>query len=620
MTKISWSQIRQKAPLLLSVIRLLVLPAVGIILLQCLSAYKQNFDESVFFSGDWFQAIGIRFLWNYLLLLIPYLILYALPFFKVSSIVLNTAVFVFGIAEHYVILFRNSIIYPWDISGIPLAAQVSRTYDFVISKEVVLAVFLFAAMIILSLIGREPKFKIWLRAVIIAAVIIAGSLYMGLFVMSKTNQMKNNICFYYTLVNYNRENGVLLNFCYHLRFVIHEKPEGYSKAAATQELAGYTNTAVSVVADQEKPDVIMVMSEAYSDLRNVGDFETSEPVMPYWDSLSGNHVIKKTLLTSAFGGNTANTEFELLTGMTLQFFPSGTYPYKQYIRREVTSVASILKDSGYETLSVHPFDLTGWNRKNVMPLLGFDSFVGKDAIKAITSYRSYVSDQSAYQYIIDQYEEHKAASPETPLFEYLISIQNHGGYSSSATLPYSVTSSTDTGSGTAYPQANQYLSLLRLSDDALKMLVSYFEKIDHPTVIVLFGDHLPNLTDGFIEDIKQSANQDDPQYVLAHYETKILVWANYDISDSDLAKIEEPYISSNYVSTYLSDIMGTKRTAFQQFLFEMHADIRALDENYIVGSDGTVYKSGDKNLPADIQTWLDKYRQFQYYELYDSVK
>lgn len=616
MTKVSWSLIRPKVPYVLSVIRLLALPAVGIILLQCLSAYQQNFDESVFFAPNWFTAIGFRFLWNYLVLLIPYLILYALPFFRVTSIVLNTAVFVFGVAEHYVILFRNAIIYPWDLTGISLAAKVSGTYDFVISKEVVCAALMFAGMIVLSFIGKEPKFKIWLRAVIVAVVILAGSLYIGQFVMSKTNQLKNNIRFYYTLVNYNYENGVLLNFCYHLRFLVHDKPEGYSRESVQEELNSYEAATVSVVPDQQQPDVIMVMSEAYSDLRDLGDFETSEPVMPFWDSLSGDNVIKKTLLTSAFGGNTANTEFEVLTGMTLQFFPSGTYPYKQYIRKEVTSVASILKDSGYETMSVHPFDLTGWNRKNVMPLLGFDSFVGEDAIKSITTYRSYVSDQSAYQYIIDQYEEHKITSPDTPWFEYLISIQNHGGYSSSASLPYSITPDLVSD----YPQTSQYLSLLRVSDDALKMLVSYFEKIDHPTVIILYGDHLPNLTDHFMEYLKIGANKENPQYVLKRYETQILVWANYDISDSDLAGIEEPYISSNYVSTYLSDIMGVQRTPMQQFLFEMHEDIPALDENYIVDKVGAVYNASDKNLPVDILTWLDKYKKYQYFELYDSTK
>jgi len=616
MMKISWSQIRPKVPYVLSVIRLLVIPAVGIILLQCLSAYQQNFDESIFFAPDWFHAIGVRFIWNYLLLLIPYLILYALPFFLVTSILLSTIVFIFGVAEHYVILFRNAIIYPWDLTGIGLAAEVSRTYDFVISKEVVFAILIFTEMILLSFVGKEPKVKIWIRSVFLAVVIISSSLYMTQFVMSKTAQINANIRFYYNNVNYNYESGVLMNFCYHFRFIFHEVPEGYSAAEIKKELALYVDSNASIVPDQEKPDVIIVMSEAFSDLRNLGDFETSEPVMPFWDSLSGDNVIKKTLLTSAFGGNTANSEFEVLTGMTLQFFPGGTYPYKQYIRNNVTSVASILKDAGYETQSVHPFDLTGWNRNHVMPLLGFDTFAGKDALSAVTTYRSYVSDESAYQYVIDQYEEHKATDPDTPLLEYLISIQNHGGYSTEETLPYSITPKLVS----KYPQTTEYLSLMRITDDALKMLITYFENIDHPTVIVLFGDHLPNLSDNFMEYLKMNENQDDPLYVLKHYETKLLVWANYDISDSDLAKIEEPYISTNYVSTYLSDIIGVQRTPLQQFLFGMHADITAIDEDYVVAKDGTVYNVNSKNIPDYIQVWLDKYKKYQYYELYDSKK
>jgi len=620
MPKLSWSRLRPKVPFILSIIRFLALPAVGVILLQCLSAYQQNFDESIFFSPDWFQAIGIRFIFNYLLLLIPYAVLYALPFFRVSSIVMSTAVFIFGVAEHYVILFRNAIIYPWDLTNISLVAKVSSTYDFVISKEVVLAAVLFAVMLVLSFIGKEPKFKIWLRAVIVVVIIVSGSLYTTQFVMSKTAQLQANIRFYYTLVNYNYENGVLMNFCYHFRFIFHDKPAGYSAEDAKNELAVYGEKAAdqktSIVPDGVKPDVIMVMSEAYSDLRIMGDFETSEPVLPFWDSLSGNNVIRKTLLSSAFGGNTANSEFEVLTGMTMQFFPGGTYPYKQYIRRDISSLALILKDSGYETMAAHPFDLSGWNRINVMPHLGFDSFAGLEEFASATTYRSYVSDESAYQYIIDQYEEHKESSPQIPFFEYLISIQNHGGYASSASLPYSITTKTDAD----YPEASQYLSLLRVSDDALKMLVQYFENVDHPTVIILFGDHLPNLSDGFLDYLKIDKNKEDPQYVLKRYETQLLVWANYDISDSALAKIEEPYISNNYVSTYLSDILGEQRTPLQQFLFEMHSDIPALDENYIVDKSGTVYNADSKSLPAVIQSWIDKYRKYQYYGLYDSTK
>ncbi len=616
MPQITWAKLRPKVPYVLSVVRFLLLPAIGIVILQCLSAYQQNFDESIFFGAGWFHAIGIRFVWNYLLLLIPYAILYSLPFFRITSIVMSIIVFLFGLAEHYVILFRNVIIYPWDLTSIGLAANVSRTYDFVISREVVLAAFLFALMIVLSFAGKDPTFKIWLRAVIAVIVIASGAAYMTSFVMSKTVQREHNIRFYYTLVNYNYENGVLLNFCYHLRFLFHEKPEGYSAEEVKSELLAYDKPTESIVPGEEKPDVIMVMSEAFSDLRNLGDFEASEPVMPYWDSLNGDNVIKKTLLTSAFGGNTANSEFEVLTGMTLQFFPAGTYPFKQYIRNDVTSIASILKDNGYETSAVHPFDKNGWNRNNVMPLLGFDSFTGEDVFLSALRYRGYVSDQSAYQYIIDQYKDHKTTSPDIPFFEYLITIQNHGGYSSSATLPYSITPDLISD----YPQASQYLSLMRVSDDALKMLISYFENVEHPTVIIMYGDHLPNLTDDFEEYLKMTQDQNDPRNYLKRFETKILVWANYDISGSDLAQMEESYISTNYVSSYLSDILGLQRTPFQQFLVEMHEDVPALDESYIVDKSFTVYNADNKNLPADVQAWIDTYRKYQYFELYDAAE
>jgi len=616
MSKSSWSHIRPKVPYVLSVVRLLFLPAIGIILLQCLSAFQQNFDESIFYAPGWFKAIGIRFLWNYLILLIPYAILFALPFFRATSIILSSVVFIFGIAEHYVILFRNTIIYPWDLTSIPLAVKISGTYDFVISKEVVLAAFLFAVMIALAFVGKEPALRLWLRALILAGIIVSGSLYMSLFVMSKTAQLGSNIRFYYTLVNYNYENGVLMNFGYHFRFIFHEEPDGYSAVAVSTALEAYDTTTISIVPGDVQPDVIMVMSEAFSDLRNLGDFETSEPVLPFWDSLSGDNVIKKTLLSSAFGGNTANSEFEVLTGMSMQFFASGTYPFKQYIRQDVTSIASKLKDSGYETLAVHPFDLTGWNRTNVMPHLGFDSFLGENALSAPLRYRTYISDESSYQFIIDQYEEHKKENPETPFFEYLISIQNHGGYSSLSSLPYTITPELIA----RYPQTSQYLSLMRISDDALQNLISYFESIDHPTVIIFYGDHLPNLTDGFMEYMKTCSDPDDNQYILTRYETQLLVWANYDLSESDLAGLDDSRISNNYVAAYLSDILGVDRTPLQQFLIEMHEDIPALDENYIVDKSGRVYNANNADLPSNIQTWIDTYEKYQYFELYDSTE
>jgi len=615
MYKVHWSKVKSKIPYILSVLRLLILPALGIVILQVLACYQQRMDNSVYYNPHWFAAIGFKFIWNYLLLLIPYLILYALPFFRISSIVMSTIVFIFGVAEHYIILFRNTIIFPWDLTNILLVAKVSRNYNFVITKEVVIASIIFVCMTALSFIGKEPKFRLWMRAVLVGAVIAATVFYMNVFVLNRDMQIKNHVTFYYTIVNYNFDNGVLLNFCFNLNYLHQSAPEGYSVSEAKNLLAAYHAETPSIAPDGVQPDVIMIMSEAFTDLRNIADFQTNQPIMPFWDSLSGSNVIKKTLLTSQFGGNTANSEFEVLTGMNMQFFPDGTYPFKQYIRKPVTSFASILKDNGYDTLAVHPFDKTGWNRDKVFPLIGFDQFLGEDVFLNAKKYRNYISDASAFQYIIDTYESHKITAPSTPLFEYLITIQNHGGFTAKGfqnlITPYLPES---------YPQATQYLSLLHISDKALSDLIAYFQKVDHPVVIIFYGDHLPGLTDGFLDYLTSQADTGNPQSVMARHETQLLVWANYDISDSDLAKVKESYISNNYVSTYLSDIIGVQRTPFQQFLFAMHADIPAISNSYIVDSEGSVFRPTDSNLPDKLKTWIKEYEKLQYNVLYDSSK
>jgi phosphoglycerol transferase MdoB-like AlkP superfamily enzyme len=613
MSKIDWKKVKAGTPLVISVLRLLVFPALGIIILQCLSSYNQRFDNSVYFNANWFTSIGVRFLWNYLLLLIPYLILYALPFFKITSILMHTIVLLFGLAEHYTILYRNTIIFPWDLSNLSLVAKVSGNYGFTATKEVWLAIILFAVMVALSFLGEERKIRIWTRVLMIFIVSVLTIIYMNVFVMNKQTQLRSNIRFYYTLVNYNTDNGVLLNFCYHFQFLYHKPPDGYSAKKAESILTLYDDATNSIAPQGEQPDVIMIMNEAFADLRNISDFETNYPVLEYWDSLSGDNVIKKNLVTSEFGGNTANAEFEVLMSMNMKFFSAGMYPFKQFIRQKTESMASILQDNGYRTVAIHPFDKTGWNRQTVLPLIGFDQFIGEEEFDNVKEYRDFVSDFAAYDYLIDVYEEHKLTDPETPLFEYLISIQNHGGYKQMATFSVYVQTETET----IYPEANQYLSLLRVSDLALKELITYFEGIAHPTVIIFYGDHLPGISDGFIDELKSAEDTSNPESAMSRYETKLLVWANYDISDSDLAKINETYISNNYVSTYVSDIIGIQRTPFQQFMLSLHDTIPAISKYYLTDSSGHVYYAGDPDIPSDIASSLYEYEILQYYMLHD---
>ena len=606
---------------IISVIRLFILPIPGVYLLQSLSAYQQRIDNSVFFTAGWRDAIGNRFIWNYLILLIPFLLLYALPKFKITASVFSTFVLLFGFAEHFVILHRNTIIFPWDFSNLVLAAKVSGNYSFSYVPEMLVAIFLFLAMIALCLLSKDPPLRVWSRSVIFLLTCTFAYFYFTGFVMNKKAQSQQKITFYYTIVNYNYRNGVLLNFGYHMQFLFPKKPDNYKHTEASSLMNTYQPDFETIeIADHFNPNVIAIMSESFADFRTYGDVQTSEPFMPYWDSLSGKNVIKKNLLVSVFGGSTANSEFEMLTGMSMHFFVDGTYPFKQYIRKPVSSLAHQFKAEGYKTQAIHPFDPLGWNRNQVLPLLGFDEFVSEDAFSDAEKYRTFVSDKSAFQFLIDSYENHRDINPEVPFFQYLITMQNHGGYKSTEKLPYNITPVTDennTNAGKTYPQASQYYSLLRMSDDALKMLIEYFEQVDEPTLIVLYGDHLPNLDDGYMDVLNEMAKTDKNRSYLRN-QTPLLLWANYDLSNTALAKLSSPLISLNYLNAYLAEPMGLAENGLQNFLKEMNRVVPAINSSAATDFDYRFYRKSDQNFPDKMQEWIEKYEMLQYYQLYEN--
>ena len=116
------------------------------------------------------------------------------------------------------------------------------------------------------------------------------------------------------------------------------------------------------------------MNEAFSDPSVLGDFTTNEDYMPFVHSLldGADNTISGHLNVSVKGGNTANTEFEYLTGASMAFLPYGSIPYQQYVKKETPSMASYLSSLGYYTIAMHPYRAAGWDRNLVYPKLGFD--------------------------------------------------------------------------------------------------------------------------------------------------------------------------------------------------------------------------------------------------------
>ena len=201
-----------------------------------------------------------------------------------------------------------------------------------------------------------------------------------------------------------------------------------------------------------------------------GDLDVSEDYMPYFRSLQEN-TIKGFVTVSIWGGQTPNSEWEFLTNNSMAFMPYMTIPYQQFIREESPSLANVLKAQGYTANVIHPWNGSGYRRNTVYPLLGFDSFKSIEDFnyEDFEYIRTYPTDLSIYKQLINQYEKR---DPDKNFFNFTITMQNHSGYD----LP-GLESTIFVGDDHKYPRLEQYLTLLKDSDDSLKYLIDYFNMV-----------------------------------------------------------------------------------------------------------------------------------------------
>lgn len=457
---------------------------------------------------------------------------------------------------------------------------------------------------------RLPKGKKRISAILGSAAICFASFWIMIYtpVMTVT-PMHVTVNTFRPIKSY-RKNGCVLTFMRSIQLMIIHKPDGYSANAAEEIAAPYRSETSS--GNAKTPNVIAIMDEAFADLQAVGDFRTSEDVMPFYHSLTKN-TVKGFSYVSVFGGQTANTEFEFLTGLSKAFVPASATPYQLYIKSLLPGLTTHLGNQDYQgMLAFHPFRANGYNRDHVYPNLGFSDFISlKDLdVSASDKIRNFVSDAADFQVIIDQYEQAKKKS-NAPFYLFNVTMQNHSGYDQdfdNLDMPISIEEKCDD------PELKRYLNLIHHSDTALKSLIEYFSKQKDPTVIVFFGDHEPGLSNEVYSKIlgknveKLSAEEN-----MNLYKTPFLIWANYDIEEQ-----ENVNISMNYLSTLMLESTGMKLSPFNQFLLDIHKQIPVLTTNGYFGEDGSYYSLKDESSPY--YESLRKYQILQYNDLFDKKK
>ena len=455
-----------------------------------------------------------------------------------------------GLFNYFVMTFRGNPIVPWDLQSYGTAMSVAGNYVYEITPPLFLGV---TGMLALCVLAWKCGLRLPGRARLIG-VFASAIVGFGFWQYVASDDCYDRFDPYdipFTEWANNRYDGFFVNFMMSTKYLRVQAPAGYSAERAAELLAAYLpeGNAGSANSARRTPDVIVILNEAFSDLRVLGDLETSEPVMPYYESLIGaENTVTGHMYCSVLGGNTANTEFEILTGNTCGFLPAGSIPFQQFITGELPSAVWAFTDAGYSTTGMHPYPAEGWNRDHVYPWLGFEELLFEEEFTTHGLVRVYLSDAADFEMV----ERVTAANAADPSFVFNVTMQNHGSYfrTYSNFRPDIRVNGQPLGT---YPKAETYLSLIRMSDEALEDLLAYYAASDRDTVIVMFGDHQPTLLESelFEEVLGKPTDDLTPEENAARFIVPYLIWANFDIEEAQGVDL-----SANYLLGEMMDACG----------------------------------------------------------------
>lgn len=449
-----------------------------------------------------------------------------------------------------VTVFRGKPVYFSDIYSAKTAIDVAGGYSFPVSKIHIVCTVMSVALILLCFVMRKcsddlnpPIFQRLIRIRILVLIPV-------LIVLLRIPTLLHLRGYYFSTTEY-----WLYSFAmsaYQIRII---PPSDYTPDVIPMEA---TDTAIPANTDNY-PNVLFIMNESFADLRVISSFGGDDSVMPFFDSLAAMPTVGKgNLHTSIYGGNTANTEFEVLTGVSMYHLPYDTTAYNLYLNRETHSLAGYFSDLGYQTIAFHPSAATNYNRINVYPNLGFQKSFFQEEYNDLDTLRTFTSDVSNYEKVIDFFDEKPKGKP---LFLFNVTVQNHG--------PFDIEDSNFERKvvleDPALSVTEQYLSCLKYSDEALQQLLTYLENYPEPVAVVFFGDHQAKIDDAFYESLFGKRIQDlSEEEARMRYIVPYMIWTNYGLQlDDDID------MGANYLGAYVIEQLGLPQTEYHTFLNDL---------------------------------------------------
>lgn len=525
---------------------------------------------------------------------------------SISMAICVAAIAIIGVGNYFVVMFRSNPIVPWDIYSFETAMSVADNYVFSVDWALAEHIAMFILMLIVGVRTNIRLNKKILRPILTVAMCIPAYFYISYLWQ---DNLERNTGLNDTLFNakyMHSKDGFFVSFILDIHFLQIEEPKNYSDEYALSLLN--EQEVEKVETPEELPDIIAIMDETFSDPAVLGEFETNKDYMPFVHSILRGEVantISGYTDVSVLGGNTANSEFEFLTGNSMAFFPNGSVPYLQYIRDGISTIVPQLEEYGYTTYGTHPYRAKGWNREFIYDLMGFDYRYFQGSFPFEDKLRNYVSDEADFKSILEWRN-----NTEGPFFMFNVTMQNHSNYGGDFDNfdPQIVAKFKNTYSN---KYLNKYLSLMYETDQDVASLLSELSQSDRKTIVVFWGDHQPN--DYVVRPIYKEYGLDFDNQTYEQQQqrqkTPFFIWANYDIHEQTNVEI-----SLNYLNILLFETAGLQLDEYQTFRKNLwQGQIPMMNAVGYRNDDGDLVEYDDA--PEEIQNLLNEYQNIQYYRM-----
>ena len=581
-TKINKFSIIQIAFILTRWICFLLYPYLLTVLVNCIAAYDSNAVSFLLENRPGAFYFG---------LFITYALFGSLCFICLrpwlAGSILGLCYTTLAFTDYFKFLLLQEHLFPWDLL---LAKNAEQFKPFLAELDISpLMVLLFFSPLLYSifLLPRKPKWK-WKKYDFFIPITVGIFFLGGITAFLTSNTMRMNYTNWFEISvndtstqesNYYK-NGFLTAFALNIGYLSIETPAHYNQNTIEQLAKEYAPATVSN--DWKKPDIIVILSESFWDITTLPNTTFSQDPLTNYRELAKNHP-SGTMISSTFGGGTARPEFEVLTGMTTAQMPAGAFPYQQYMHKDTFSFARYFKNMGYDTIGLHTYDNTFYERDKAYPLMGFDQFRGQNQLKTELWWNSgpYLTDET----LIDEIQYELEQPHPNGLFLFGITMENHSLFQNKFSKE-ELTISVDNPdcSPTEINSMENFVKGVSDSDKALKQLYDYVMSREKETVVLWFGDHLPTLGNEFSPytttgKIHSSSSEEWTQQEIKYmFSTPYIVFANYDTKKEYLAEQKE--VSSYLLMPLLLDYIHAPETVQSNLLLDLHHTCPIIHSKY----------------------------------------